>query len=195
MSRRAEPNVPRPRELDGRIGAAGWMSSSSSPAGKRTRARVDPEEYQMLHSRITAACRELAGSGDEAGRKFYEDHGGGGPTLAVRARTLPRRRRDPHSSARSVPEASNASSGAEPGYARSEMRGPGPFCSSRPRPSSVVTCWAAPWSPGPARGRRPGRFEHNQACALAVERPGEVVRLGVVVILISIYNVSRTARS
>jgi hypothetical protein len=36
------------------------------------RPRVDLREYEGLHRRIIAACRELAGSGDEADRAYYE---------------------------------------------------------------------------------------------------------------------------
>jgi hypothetical protein len=70
MSRPANANVPNALRKDWRR----WTEFVRLVARRRSDlARVDPKEYHALHTRITAACRERAGSGDETGRKFYED--------------------------------------------------------------------------------------------------------------------------
>jgi hypothetical protein len=70
MSGRASALVPNALRKDWRR----WIELVELVARRRSDlSRVDPREYQALHARITAACREAAGAGDEAGRKFYQD--------------------------------------------------------------------------------------------------------------------------
>ena len=70
MSRQANANAPNALRQDWRR----WTEFIELVARRRSDlARVDPQEYHALHSRITAACRERAGSEDDAGRKFYEE--------------------------------------------------------------------------------------------------------------------------
>jgi hypothetical protein len=155
---------------------------------------MDGQEYRVLHSRITTTCKELAGSGDEARRKLYEDleatvqpwlsprvlaHADSEilAHLLVRCRTIER-------------ELGGRA------WARA-IRRPAALALFLivAATLAVVTVWSA-------RGLRTALAEGFQdvsnAIRLVLWRSSDLEKwsaLAVVVILLSIYNVSRTARS
>jgi hypothetical protein len=50
-----------------------WTAVVEFCARRRpARRRLDPREYHALYCELTASCRDLAYSGDEAGRDYYE---------------------------------------------------------------------------------------------------------------------------
>ena len=191
MSRRADLNVPETLRKDWRR----WMDIVELVAQRRSaRARIDPEAYQMLHHRITAACKELAGSGDEAGRKFYENlEAEVRPWLSPRALVHADSEILAHllDRCRRIERALGGRAWVR-AIRRAAALALFLFTAAT---VGVVTLWAA-------RGLRAPLADAFQDVSneirLVLWRSSDLEKwsaLGVVVILLSIYNVSRTAKS
>jgi hypothetical protein len=69
MSRRSGSNVPEALKEDWRR----WTDIIANIARRgEARRRVDARVYKVLHRRLIASCRDLAGSSGEAERAYYE---------------------------------------------------------------------------------------------------------------------------